>query len=231
MEIKIKDAQYNVVGYIDDTNSSSPKIKDAQYNVIGYIDDANSSSSKIKDNQYNVIGYTEGGGTNAQKGAAFFVLPRAPLKKSSDEKPTGCLGWALAFFGVIFLKLPIVGKICALMGIALPIIGAIIDGNGNYILIVPFGFLIGGGIGALGNLVIPLLSKAGKLGTLIGAIVIGVFLGILGGMNSAKNILPFTIMGLIMGVIVGAVIGSIVGLIKKQIDKKNKSSGTSSGNK
>jgi hypothetical protein len=145
---------------------------------------------------------------------------------SSGEKP-GCLGLILGFFGLIFWKLPIGGKICALLGIALPIIGAITGHNGNFILIVPIGFLIGGGIGALGNLIIPKLSKAGKLGTLIGALALGIGFEIMlltGHISkSFGNIAGFAIFGIIIGAVVGAIIGAIVGLIRKQITKKKQS--------
>jgi hypothetical protein len=142
---------------------------------------------------------------------------------SSGEKP-GCLGMVVMFFGFIFLKLPIGGKICAIAGAVLPIIGAIAGGNGNNVLIAPFGFLIGGGIGALGNFVIPKLSKAGKLGTLIGAVVLGIAFEIMlfsGNVSTAfGNIVGFAVFGLIIGSILGAIIGSIVGFIQKKAGKK-----------
>jgi hypothetical protein len=130
----------------------------------------------------------------------------------------------LAFFGLIFWNLPIGGKICALIGLALPIISAIAGANGNYIIVAPFGFLIGGGIGALGNFIIPKLSKTGKIGTLIGAVVLIIAFEILlftGNLSTAFGyIVGFAIFGLIIGSILGAIIGSIVGFIQKKVGKK-----------
>jgi hypothetical protein len=172
---------------------------------------------------------TVDGGTNVQKGAAAFVLlgMLTPEKKvtnsSSGEKP-GCLGIVLGFFGFIFLKLPIGGKICAIAGAVLPIIGAIVGDNSNYVIGAPFGFLIGGGIGALGNFIIPKLSKTGKFGTLIGAVVLIIIFEILlftSNVSTAfEYIVSFAIFGLIIGSILGAIIGSIVGLIQNKAEKK-----------
>jgi hypothetical protein len=148
------------------------------------------------------------------------------VSSSSGEKPSGCLGMILAFFGFIFIKLPIGGKICAIAGAVLPIIGALTGSypGGNVIFFAPLGFLIGGGIGALGNFIIPKLSKTGKLGTLIGAVVLIIAFEIMlftGNISTAfGNIVGFAIFGLIIGSILGAIIGSIVGLIQKKVGKK-----------
>jgi Ca2+-binding RTX toxin-like protein len=134
------------------------------------------------------------------------------------EGPSGCLGMLLSFFGLIFLRLPIPGKICAIAGFVLSIVGTSASGApGNAIFIAPIGFLLGGGIGALGNFVIPKMSKAGKIGTLAGAVLIAVFFGIIGGKS---NFLQFAILGLIFGAVVGALIGSLVGFIMKQVNRK-----------
>ncbi|GHT22895.1 hypothetical protein AGMMS4957_13710 [Bacteroidia bacterium] len=229
----IKDNYGNKIGYVDGN-----QIRDAYGQKVGYIDGENyimntsgnrlayvDGENYIKDISGSRLGFLDGGGTKLQKCAAGLVLlgilaysndsgsSYSSSGSGSSEKKSGCLGWILAFF----VWLPFGGKICALIGIALPIVDAIINQSYNNILfIIPFGFLVGAGIGSLGNFVIPKLSKAGKLGTLIGAVVIGVSFGV-----STGDIIFATAFGSIAGAIIGAIIGSIVGFIMK-LTKKGK---------
>jgi hypothetical protein len=226
---EIKDIQGYVIGRV-----KGDEIKDIQGYTVGRV-----SGHEIKDIHGYTIGRIDESATYEQACAAgffFFGLngkaknettPSSVSSSSSStsgEKPSGCLGMILAFFGFIFMKLPIGGKICAIAGAVLPIIGAIVGGNGNLVIVTPFGFLIGGGIGALGNFIIPKLSKTGKLGTLIGAVVLIIAFEILLFTSNVStafgNIVGFAIFGLIIGSILGAIIGSIVGFIQKKAGKK-----------
>jgi hypothetical protein len=168
-----------------------------------------------------LLDLTPGGGSTGSSSSPGFSSTNGSADSGGK---TGCLGMVLMFFGFIFLKLPIGGKICALAGLILPIIIAIIGDNGNYALVAPFGFFIGGGIGALGNFIFTKLSKTGKRGALIGAVVLIIAFEIMlftGDVSTALgNVIGFGIFGLIIGFILGAVVGLIVGLIQKKTGKK-----------
>jgi hypothetical protein len=140
-------------------------------------------------------------GNRILKGSDGYDVAFRLDRDSKKEEPSGCLGMILAFFGLIFIHLPIPGKICAIAGVVLAIVGTITSGapGSNVIFYAPIGFLLGGGIGALGNLIIPKIkapkfwkkmSKAGKIGMLIGigysivGFIVGIFQGTPDGMVS-----------------------------------------------
>ena len=214
----IKDSSGDRIGYMEGND-----IKDSSGARIGYME-----GNDVKNSSGDRIGYIEGTASNIQKHAAGLALLKILSYSSSStysgsassesEKP-GFLGMLVAFFVSFFLKLGFAGKIGALIGLVSMIATAIATQPGNVIFLAPLGFFIGGGIGVFIGFINRKLSRAGKLGELIGAAIIGLLAVILCIVteSNVSTTLTVAIVGLIVGGIAGVIIGSIVGFIKKRI--------------
>jgi len=225
----IKNPSGNRVGYVEGNDIKKPSgnrvgyvegndIKNPSGNKLGYVD-----GNDIKKPSGNKVGYVEGGGSKTHAGAAGLLLLLQPKPEPgtgpSEDGPSGCLGAILLFFVSFFRRLSFAGKIGALVGFVLMVIGSFATDPGNVIFMAPLGLILGGGIGALTGFIFRKLSRTGKFGMIIGAGIAGLFLGIVAIVaeyGAFIDVAIFTFVGTFPGGLIGALIGSIIGFIKNK---------------